>query len=657
MAKPAHRRTSWRARALRSILSRLKQLHERWSAWLHPRTARVPWKGGFGYLRISAPDTARGPIPLVIGVTGHGKLLESQRPEVEGRVARVLREARSECRYTPLVLLTTLDGEAGRLAARVALDLDYDVTVVAALRSPAKQARKLVDTASRPEFDRLVSSALVLRVPTRRGRRKATLTDAEEYVVANCDLLIALWDGKLDSETAKVVEWQLGGLPSAYTRERGPLDPAGLGPVRHVLCARAGGSRPSVVAERLLEPGPNRPRADETQRPGYLRKRAVRPARQVPPGFEPEAPDPAGKIRRAPWLGDAEWPIREQIHGFNRDAVALRDDLAGTMQKTRSWLQDGLGDIVGPVRDTLEALTLVDGLAQRFRTERIWAIKRTFVAAEVGIVLFILYAHPLHEYPGVLMGYLLCMAYALWQARVAGWYRLEEKHLDYRALAEGLRVQFYWALAGIADPVSEHYLRNQRTELAWIPRAIRSLCVRWGFSGVDGLAPPAVLDRVQAAWVGSELTFFEGKIEDLERQELGFDLASGISFVLALGGALLLLLSSLLGSGAHPGAEPAVAAAAEGELRFQIEITVLALLALFAGFSRVIAEKMGYAAQRRRYVWMRDIHAQVRRLFGQVAGNPTRKRDLLVDLGGYALIENAEWLRVHRDRPLEVPIG
>ncbi|MFL5381589.1 MAG: hypothetical protein ACJ8GN_03620 [Longimicrobiaceae bacterium] len=610
---------------LRSILPTLTPLRYRWNAWLHPQTARAPRKDGLDHLRIFGVGTTKGPIPLVIGITGHRELVESQRPKLEERVARVLREAGSECRYTPLMLLTTLEGEADRLAARVALKLG--VKVAAALRFPTKQARNLVDEASRSDFDQLVSSALVLQVPASDHMRGATPADAEAYVVAKCDLLVALWDGEPGDETAKVVEWQLGGLPSAYTRGRRPLDPAGLGPVRHILCARAGESRPSAVDERLLEPGHR--------------------DWQVPPGFEPKPPDSAGKIRHALWLGDFEWPIREQIHGFNRDAVTLRDDLAGTMQKTRSQLLAGLGDIPGPAsKKTLETFALADGLAQRLEAERLGAIKRAFVAATAGIILFTLYAHLLHGHPAVLAGYLLCTGYALWQARVAGWYRLEEKYLDYRALAEGLRVQFYWALAGIADPVSEHYLRNQRTELAWIPRAIRSHCVRWGFSGVDvEPARPAVLNWVREVWVRSQLVFLAHRTEILERKKLRLDLALWIMNVLMLGGALFLLLWSMYGSGGHAG-DPWL---------LGIEITSLALLVVFVDSFRAVAEKMRYGAQHQRYASMRNIYKQAEWLFGQVEGDPARMRELLMDLGEYALSENAEWLRIDRDRPLEVP--
>jgi hypothetical protein len=50
---------------------------------------------------------------------------------------------------------------------------------------------------------------------------------------------------------------------------------------------------------------------------------------------------------------------------------------------------------------------------------------------------------------------------------------LSDKYQDYRALAEGMRVQFYWRLAGLKLSVADHYLRKQRSELDWICSAIR----------------------------------------------------------------------------------------------------------------------------------------------------------------------------------------
>ncbi|MCB1231625.1 MAG: hypothetical protein KDN19_15245 [Verrucomicrobiae bacterium] len=51
----------------------------------------------------------------------------------------------------------------------------------------------------------------------------------------------------------------------------------------------------------------------------------------------------------------------------------------------------------------------------------------------------------------------------------------EEKDHDRRALAEGLRVQFYWCLAGLRRSVAGNYMQRTRTEMDWVRNAISSL--------------------------------------------------------------------------------------------------------------------------------------------------------------------------------------
>ena len=39
------------------------------------------------------------------------------------------------------------------------------------------------------------------------------------------------------------------------------------------------------------------------------------------------------------------------------------------------------------------------------------------------------------------------------------------KWLDYRALAEAMRVEFFWKLAGLPQTAADHYLRNLQSEV------------------------------------------------------------------------------------------------------------------------------------------------------------------------------------------------
>jgi hypothetical protein len=622
------------------------------------RIARAPGRMGLRYLRIAAPDEKLGPVPFVIGVCGHGKLDPAQEAVLEKRVARVFAEARAECRFTPLLLLTALAEGADQLAARVALREKVPLAVVL----PAEQEtyeRAFETPRALETFRSLLANAAAVHHAwgdqhpgsTPHGRAGA-------FIVANCDLLVALCDGDEGNSdgTADVIRWQREGLPPAYTRNRSPLEAAGSGPVRHIHASRAAASPSAEAVEtaeavevvEVVETTETVEEADEwLLEPGSL------DSVEVPAGYEPGGPDVHGEIRQSRYLGKVDWPIREQIHGFNRDAVELRERLArGKSDAARDLMPAPPPAGQAPV--TLDVLAECDALASYFGKERKRAIKTTFRWAGAAILLFTLFAHPAHAWLLILLGYLTCLSVAIWSAHRVRRLRLEEKHLDYRALAEGLRVQFYWELAGIREGVADHYLRNQRTELSWIPRAIRALCVRWELPGRDDGAPSAqALEAVKHAWVESEVGFFSSRIVSMNRWLGWLERASAISFRLAFAGAVILFAALLY---PHP-VEALTDHVEPGEwwpISFGWAIFALAFFAIAAGFMRAIVEKMGYVAEIRRYEWMQGLHDQVDAI---VSDDPAHLRTVLVDLGRYALIENAEWLRIHRDRPLEVPVG
>jgi len=52
---------------------------------------------------------------------------------------------------------------------------------------------------------------------------------------------------------------------------------------------------------------------------------------------------------------------------------------------------------------------------------------------------------------------------------------VQEKFLDYRALAEGMRVALFWRLAGLNSSPASYYLSKQQSELDWIRYAIKHL--------------------------------------------------------------------------------------------------------------------------------------------------------------------------------------
>ncbi len=97
-----------------------------------------------------------------------------------------------------------------------------------------------------------------------------------------------------------------------------------------------------------------------------------------------------------------------------------------------------------------------------------------------------------------------------------GWQRsrkLEAHGHDTRAIAEGLRIQFYWDLAGLGKSVAANYMSRDRSELDWISGVIRAtsmpceLVVLW-FNALPRELQLQMFRVVQSAWVQGQLTYF-----------------------------------------------------------------------------------------------------------------------------------------------------
>ena len=91
---------------------------------------------------------------------------------------------------------------------------------------------------------------------------------------------------------------------------------------------------------------------------------------------------------------------------------------------------------------------------------------------------------------------------------------------DYRAIAEGLRVQFYWTACGSGESVASNYLQHQRGELGWIRNVISVAAFpyepnRIRFNQLSLKDQRAALQSIRETWIGGQWTYFKKTIGDL----------------------------------------------------------------------------------------------------------------------------------------------
>jgi hypothetical protein len=433
-------------------------------------------------------------------------------------------------------------------------------------------------------------------------------------------VLIALWNGVPVPDvggTAEVVRFRREGIPGAY----------------HDLLAGSAG-------ELALDRGENGPLFH-----------VVTPRRDHP-GIDGE---PLALRVRLPGEGHGESGetfdrVCANIEAFNENALRVAGDpvLRATRDRNAGYLLPEVetADLPHALRALREQYAVADTLAQQFQRLTFRTLSRLCVLVFAAVLSFELSAKlaPDSGWLALLFPAMLGLTYLYWGATVRRG-KWQDRYQDYRALAEGLRVQFYWSLAGLSDSVADHYLRKQRGELDWIRIAIRNLAD----PSVCGAPISRRIEQVQEFWVTSQARYFvraahrdEGKLERYEAWVKALVVASPVVAALT---ALAMLLPTPLAHWIH-----------HHVYAHKLLIVLVFLLAGVAGVLHTYADKLALAQHVKQYQRMGTLFGLAQtRLSRALAEGTGDASHILLDLGKEALAENGDWVLAHRERPVDVP--
>ena len=562
-------------------------------------------------------------LPVVVGIAGHRDLREDDKPLLARRVTESLLEIKRRCSNSPLLVLSSLAEGADCLAAKAALECG--AVLVAPLPFPEKEyARDFKSAGAKAEFRMLLAKAQhSFAVDPRRGKterqRAESYARCGAYVAGHCHLLLALWDGvhkETVGGTSQVVAYKLRGIPGWLLGRTGPPVKSDVGPVWQITTPRVGANQEDVRA-------------------GVL----VRHAPQAAHGHGGEAADPLAPLDR--------------IEAFNREAMAGGARLQAAVAAEYGRSAKPWGGLDASLSRMLFRHALAGQLSTAYQRKRHSVLLLTFVlglAAFGSLEFYEYFSHSLlHHSPGsvlLLVGYILILLLAYGVFALAAWRKYHNKHLDYRALAEGLRVQFAWAYAGMPDDASDHYLTKHCGELGWIRQAIRmGNIANPGVTGRSKLSDRARATKVLDLWVRDQRDYYQRAWRRNERKVRRQEIMTNGFFGLAVLIALGMIFAH------HALAEMALA---HSSLAYAISMS-FALAAAASGY----AEKMVFGEQAKQYHRMarqfEEAAADLEEALGRedLAGAEA----LLRETGQEALSENSDWVLLHRARPLEGPRG
>jgi hypothetical protein len=558
-------------------------------------------------------------VPLVLGVTGHRNLRPEDVEALRRRVREVFQELRSDYPHTPLALLSPLNEGADRLAAEVAVE--EGVRLIAVLPWPERICEeRLHRTGGRAEFDNLLRRAAhAVRLPLVEESDESELRESEEcrqrhyaqvgaYIARHSQILIALWDGvdTPESGTASVIRWQREGKTAPFAPTVGLLDDVESGPVYHIVT----------------------PRANAQPEGQTLTRKTLYPA-----GYQND--EHAERNLRRMW---------KNIDRFNGDAARLERQSPEQITTSTGYVlgENDANSLAPPLRSLLHCYALADAAALHAQTVTYRTLLGLFLVAFLAVACLETYAH-LWDNRLFLAAYLILLGGgAVWYG-VARRRGFQSRYIDYRALAEALRVQFFWQLAGLEDSVADHYLRHFRSDLDWIRQAVRACLLT---AGANAPSPEGLSDEEQAArlrlvldrWIEDQHKFFKKKAPQNEWEHKKYSWAASAMFFVAIGLAALQLTMH------H---------------HHHVLLTCMFLTLVIAALLHDYAEQRAFSVLARQYQWMESLfEAAGSRLAAHLdQADYGTARELIKELGQEALAENADWVIQHRQRPLELPRG
>lgn len=632
-------------------------------------------------------------LPLVIGVTGHRDLREEDVPRLEAEVDRVIAGLRADYLdgETPIIVLSALAEGADRLVARVALE--RGARLIAPLPMPREEYCRDFEpglkAGSAAEFDQLLAQAIAAPVvPFTPGNSLAEVRQdphkrAEQYravglfIAQHSNIVIAVWDGDDTNMaiggTAEVVKFTREGIPLEVSRSaRASLDGSEIGPVLHVVAPRQKDVTPAgeVGVKRW-----GRAVVDH-YRGGALARASDNAIRFIGRLFGHERPDVRARLSDAQRRELDAWERFAALIGltrqFNQEAASLAASPRGGRRLAQSFddLFDDPGPPVGAEADPKQVAlrhaprwarlySIADTLANECHAlfKRDWLL--LFLLTFAAFICFALSAHLAAETLLIVYSVLYVVIFVLFlRARRQ---RHQERFLDYRALAEALRVAVYWRLVGIGlrpsdvmtdaaregvevntvGVLADAYPIKQPSELAWVKICMRTLEL---LDRAEGAANERVLDPVchaiaRRCWVYGQYVFFRRR---------GFD-HNRTAEVLDTWAAVLLVMTAFL-------LAPLLFLAVDKASH--LHLAVLLAVGLLPGSAAVLAgysERLALNAQARQYDRMRELFGRAYELLPERIDGKTALlvRAVYRELGIEAMRENAEWVAVYRQRPIQ----
>ncbi|MBD5132527.1 MAG: hypothetical protein HDT28_08090 [Clostridiales bacterium] len=438
-------------------------------------------------------------IPIIVGVTGHRNIVGEDKAEIKAKVVDSLKEIQNLCKGkdgndTPVIMLNAFAQGADMLCAEAAFELGIDVYAVLP-RDEKKYIDSFDDEADRAKLFEYLSKAKRKFVAPDMEKNKAWLKktiyiddDSYEYrqlgiyMAEHSHILIALWDGKppktqFGCGTVEVIKFALehNFLDKDHLFKPGAINNSA---VVWIKSRRQGDGDSADIQKQWLISSLDSCGKDSSE---YLTS-------TEPPEF----------------LKD----IISKTARYNADTVSVGDDAVNLWANV-----DELDEYRKNVRyHYAKANELSYG-----KNQKKYNLFLLLIAIIGTVIAFTFLIYDDAGLPYMIFPCTLALGAILWLCYYGRKKKYHADYIEYRALAEALRIQFYTSMClgekEIVTDVCDLYSWSQKMDLVWIDKAIRALSV---INSTDKLSvtPSAVME----VWIGKsekpmgQLRYHSGKL-------------------------------------------------------------------------------------------------------------------------------------------------
>ena len=521
-------------------------------------------------------------IPVVIGVTGHRAIRKEDEAPLRSAVKAELEKLREKYPDSQFVMLSGLAEGGDLLCADVSEELN--MPLLAALPMLPEEFEKDFSPAAKELLAHHLTRAEEVfavpwaePVPDAGADRGYLFRQAGIYVVTHCHVLLALWDGGSGTEaacgTAEAVDFALN--ESYYPSSGMPVRTRSNTGVIHVFTPR--GDHCDEAAGTVHLPGDCETIAD----------------------------------------------ILKKTDEFNRQAL-------GSPAPGKSRIPEQAAD--DPKLGRMESVSLTAGNLSFKYAKRYRLVLALLAAASMILTFAFLMYDEVQAIRMILVCGIMLMAAWLCQ-RYASGSDCHRRYIEYRALAECLRVQVYLRYAGTGIEAARLLSWTQQEETAWIMTALCALTAG---------SPAGEAHDIRECWAEDQRRYHEHagerSLTDIRISENIVHAALIISIVLYLSAVLF----ELVCGGLLPAPVFHVTNVELYRTGLKIFLGTISAVTLF------IANYYGQLSLSRTF----SDHRKMERFYGKMSEQLVKRgqtEELLTVLAREELVENGNWCSYQRD--------